>query len=162
MKSGTLSAGDINSPGRSEHADYMATVKSARPSGPRYVDAICTSVEDKGIISMKFGPKPMLKFTFESDEINEYGSKRRYTRLFHKHNHPKSSLSIAINAWTGRDLADEAEDIDDVNFESFEKLPARLTLEPGAVRDGIHYENVTAIEAVAERETNSTKNKEAK
>lgn len=97
----------------------------------------------------KFGPKPMLRFTYESEEINEYGSKRRYTRLFHKHAHEKSSLSIAVKSWTGRNLSSEADDIDEIDFQTFVKLPARLTLEPGNVKDGKRYENIVNIEGVS-------------
>ena len=126
----------------------MAALKSAKPSASRQVDTHCNLVEDLGLKDYGFGAKPMLKFTFESDEVNEYGSKHRYTRLFHKHNHPESALSIAIKSWTGRDLAAEADDIDDINFKSFEKMPARLTLELGCVRDGKRYENVIDITGI--------------
>jgi len=127
---------------------FMPLIKSPKTKSSRQVDTLCASVEDMGIVETKFGSKPMLRFTFESDELNEYNSKRRYTRLFHKHAHEKSSLSIAVKAWTGRDLATEADDIDDVDFKTFVKLPARLTLEPGNVRDGKRYENITLIEGV--------------
>ncbi len=96
----------------------------------------------------KFGPKPTLRFTFESDEINEYGSKKRYTRLFHKHGHEKSSLSVAMKSWTGCDLVHDADEIDEVNWKSFEKLPACLTLEPGNVVCGKQYYNIVEIAGV--------------
>ena len=126
----------------------MALIKSAKSKASRQIDTLCASVEDMGIMNTRFGAKPMLRFTFESDEVNEYGSKRRYTRLFHKHNHEKSSLSVAVKSWTGRDLANEADDIDDVHFKSFEKLPARLTLEPGNIKDGKRYENIIEIAGI--------------
>lgn len=126
----------------------MAIIKSGKTKSSRQVDTLCASVEDMGIVETKFGSKPMLRFTFESDELNEYNSKRRYTRIFHKHAHEKSSLSVAVKGWTGRDLATEAEDIDNVDFKTFVKLPARLTLEPGNIKDGKRYENITVIEGV--------------
>ncbi len=126
----------------------MPLIKSAKTKSSRQVDTLCASVEEMGIVETKYGSKPMLRFTFESDELNEYNNRRRYTRLFHKHAHEKSSLSVAVKAWTGRDLATEADDIDDVDFKTFVKLPARLTLEPGNVKDGKRYENITLIEGV--------------
>ncbi len=134
---------------RRDNHNIMAIIKPAKGNSSRQVDTLCVSVEDVGIMATKFGSKPMLRFTYESQELNEYGSKRRYTRLFHKHAHEKSSLSIAVKSWTGRDLANEADDIDEIDFQAFVKVPARLTLEPGNVKDGKRYENIVNIEGMA-------------
>jgi hypothetical protein len=126
----------------------MPTIKTAKKNSSLIVNALCASVEDLGVMPTKFGPKPTLRFTFESDELNEFGSKKRYTRLFHKHGHEKSSLSIAMKSWTGCDLVQDADEIDEVNWKSFEKLPACLTLEPGNVVNGKQYYNIVEIAGV--------------
>lgn len=128
----------------------MANINTTRPKGPRFVNAVCTSVEDMGLTPTPFGIKPLIKFTFESEEVNEYGDNRRYTRLFHKHIYKFSALSIAVKSWTGRDLEREADHIDDVDFKAFEKLPAVLKLEPGNVKNGRRYENIIEIIGVDE------------
>jgi hypothetical protein len=127
---------------------FMTTIKTAKKNSSRTVNALCASVEDLGVMPTKFGPKPMLRFTFESDEVNEFGDKKRYTRLFHKHGHEKSSLSVAMKGWTGCDLVHDADEIDEVNWKAFEKLPASLTLEPGNVVNGKQYCNIIEISGV--------------
>jgi hypothetical protein len=123
----------------------MNAMNSAKSSALRYVDANCVSVEEMGIVNMGFGPKPMGRFTFESREVNEYGSKRRYTRLFHLHTHPKSAVSQAARTWLDRDLAEEEEDQGKVNWQSFAGKPACLKLEPSLGKNGTCYENITEI-----------------
>ena len=130
----------------------MSSIKSAKPSASRYVNTGCASVEELGVVDMGFGPKPMGKFTFESNEVNEYGSNRRYTRLFHLHTHPKSAVSQAARTWLDRDLAEEQESQGEVNWQSFVGMPARLKLEPRLGENGNCYENITEILGVSEDE----------
>jgi hypothetical protein len=124
----------------------MALIKNpAKPTASPYVDAVCVAAEDMGVMTTKFGAKPMVKFTFEIDRLNEYGEKRRLTRLFHKHTHPKSAWSIAAKSWLDRDLAAEEENLGEVDLTSFVDEPACLKIEPGAVYDGKRYENIAEI-----------------
>jgi hypothetical protein len=123
----------------------MKTTNTAKPSASPYINAVCTAVEDMGVMTTQYGKKPMLKFTFEIDELNQYGEKRRLTRLFHKHFHPLSALSVAAKAWCDRDLAAEEENIGDVDLQSFEDTPAKLKIEPGAEYNGKRYDNITEI-----------------
>jgi len=99
---------------------------------------------------MGFGRKPMGKFTFESNEVSEYGGKRRYTRLFHLHTHPKSAVSQAAKSWCDRDLAAEEENQGKVNWQSFVGKRACLKLEPSLGKNGNSYENITQIRRVDE------------
>ncbi len=97
-----------------------------------------------GTVNTKFGPKRMVKFTFETDQANEFGSKRRLTRLFHKHYHPLSALSVAARAWCERDLAAEDED-GGVDLQIFVDMLGLLKIEPGAMKDGRRYDNIVEI-----------------
>lgn len=97
-----------------------------------------------GIMTTKFGKKPMVRFTFETDQVNEFGQKRRLTRLFHKHFHPMSALSVTAKAWCERDLAAE-EGVGDVDLQSFVDSTANLKIEPGAEKEGRHYDNIVEI-----------------
>ena len=107
--------------------------------------AECVAVEEMGIVSMKFGRKPMIKFAFEIDEENQFGQKRRLTRLFHLHTHPLSAVSLAVKQWCGRNLADEVEYLGGVDWQSFVGERARIKLEPGAVKGDKCYENIVEI-----------------
>jgi hypothetical protein len=123
----------------------MSSINSAKQSASRYINAHCVSVEEMGTVDMGFGPKPMGRFIFEGDEVNGYGGKRRYTRLFHLHTHPMSAVSQAVKSWCDRDLAAEEEDQGKVNWQSFVNKRACLKLEPGAVKNGQRFENITEI-----------------
>ena len=46
-----------------------------------------------GVMNTKYGEKPMVKFTFETDQMNESGAKRRLTRLFHHHTQPARAFA---------------------------------------------------------------------
>src|ERR1019366_2027999 len=127
------------------NACFMETITNMETCAPATVKAKCSAVEDMGMMDTMFGKKRLLKFTFETDQVNEYGYKRRLTRLFNRHTHPKSSISIAAKAWCGRDLAAEEADDGRVNWQSFVGLAARLKLEPGAVKDGKCYEKIVEI-----------------
>lgn len=161
--SGTFSAGEFTF-FRSLKAtiNYMSSIDSAKPFASRHVNTDCVSVEEMGIVNMGFGPKPMGKFAFESDEVDEQGRKRRYTRLFHLHTHPMSAVSIAAKSWCDRDLAAEEEDQGKVNWQSFVGRRACLKLEFGAVKDGKRYENITEILEVRERVNGNCEPKESK
>lgn len=123
----------------------MATINPAKPCASPYVDAVCVAAEDMGVMNTKFGKKPMVKFTFEIDRLDEYGAKRRLTRLFHRHTHPLSAVSVAVKSWCGRDLAGEETNLGEVDWSSFVDSSARLRIEPGAVKDGRQYENIVEI-----------------
>lgn len=123
----------------------MSNISSAKPTASRYVNAVCIAAEDMGIIETKYGKKPMLKFTFEIDELDQYGSKRKLTRLFHKHTHSMSALSVAAKSWCDRDLAEEEENTGDVDWQSFVDLSACLKIEPGLVKEGKRYINIVEI-----------------
>jgi len=113
-------------------ATCTATATAAK-TGPREVNAVCVAVEDMGVIDTKFGRKPMVKFTFETNEVNGFGQKCRLTRMFHLHTHPMSALSVAAKSWCGRNLAAEEQNIGEVDLQSFVDSSARLRIEPGAV-----------------------------
>lgn len=98
-----------------------------------------------GVMATKYGKRRMVKLTFEIEELNEYGSKRRLTRLFHRHTHPMSAWSMAAKSWLDRDLAAEEENLGEVDLKSFVDEPACLKIEPGAMYDGKRYENITEI-----------------
>jgi len=136
-----------NVAGTSQTAPRSAAVNAVKtkPSASRYVDTECVVAEDMGVMTTKFGAKPMVKFTFESDELNEFGSKRRYTRLFHKHTHPKSAWSMAVKSWLDRCLADEEENMGAVDLQSFVGESACLKLEPGAMYNGKRFDNIAEI-----------------
>ena len=87
----------------------------------------------------------MVKFVFETNEVNEYSTKRRLTRLFHKHFHPMSTLSVTAKTWCNRDLAAEEENIGAVDLQSFVESSAQLKLTPGALIDGRRYFNIAEI-----------------
>jgi len=123
----------------------MNNINAAKPSASHYVSAVCAAVEDLGVISTKFGIKSMVKFAFDTDELDEYGQKRRLTRLFHRHTHPLSALSTAVKSWCDRDLAAEEECQGRVNWQSFVGTGASLKLVPGAVKDGRCFDNITEI-----------------
>lgn len=123
----------------------MGKINCTKPTASPYVDAVCVAAEDMGVIETKYGKRPMVKFTFEIAKLNEYGEKRRLTRLFHNHTHPKSAWSIAAKSWLDRDLAAEEENSGAVNLKSFVDEPACLKIEPGAVYNGKRYDNITEI-----------------
>ena len=132
------------------------TAVKAKPSASLFVNAVCVAVEDMGIMTTKFGAKPMVKFTFETDQENEFGQKRRLTRLFHKHTHPLSAVSLAAKSWCERDLAAEEENIGEVDWQSFVDSPACIKIEPGAVKDGKRFDNIVEILALPDEEVEAT------
>jgi len=132
-----------NVAGNSQTAPRSAAVNAKKTKS--YVDAVCVAAEDMGVIDTKFGKRPMIKFTFEIDRLNEYGEKRRLTRLFHKHTHPKSAWSLAAKSWLDRDLAAEEENLGEVDLKTFVDEPACLKVEPGAEYNGRRYDNITEI-----------------
>ena len=123
----------------------MSIIKPAKAAVTPFVNAKCVAVEDMGIMTTKFGKKPMVRFTFETDQVNEFGQRRRLTRLFHKHFHPMSSLSVAVKAWCERDLAAEEENIGEVDLQSFVDAAACIKIEPGEEKGGRHYDNIVEI-----------------
>ena len=123
----------------------MDTSIATKPCASATVNAVSLAVEDMGVMNTKFGKKPMVKFAFETDQVNEYGTKRRLTRLFHRHTHPMSAVSVAVKSWCGRDLAAEEDNVGEVDWQQFVGLPARLKIEPGKMKDGRRYENIVAI-----------------
>jgi hypothetical protein len=122
----------------------MSIINHAKPAASLFLNTKCVAVEDMGIMTTKFGSKPMVKFTFETDQVNEYGTKRRLTRLFHKHFHPLSALSVAVKAWCARDLAAEDEN-GEVDLETFVDVSANIKIEPGAEKAGRRYDNIVEI-----------------
>ena len=144
--------------GREKSRDNMTTenMTITKPGASRYVNAVCVEVQDMGVTTTKFGKKPMVKFTFEIDEVNKYGSKRRLTRMFHKHFHPMSALSAVAKSWCDRDLAAEEESAGEVDLESFVDVPACIKIEPGNVKDGVRYENIVEVLALNDDEVKST------
>lgn len=134
----------------------MSTIIIAKPAALRFINALCVSVEDLGVIDTQYGRKPMVKFTFETDEVNEFGQKRRLTRLFHKHSHPKSALSLAVKMWRDRNLAAEEENLGEVDWQSFVDTPACLKLEPGIIKDGRRFEHIVEILALNDCELEAT------
>ena len=116
-----------------------------KPSTSATVKAVCVAVENMGVMDTPFGKKPMVKFTFEIDELNEYGSKRRLTRIFNRNVHPMSAVSEAVKTWCGRDLAAEENYLGGVDWSAFVDSEARLRTAPGNVKDGRHFENIVEI-----------------
>jgi hypothetical protein len=136
-----------NVAGTSQTAPNSAAVNAVKTktSASRYVDGVCVAAENMGVMDTRYGKKHMVKFTFEIEELNEYGSKRRLTRLFHLHTHPMSALSIAAKSWLDRDLADEEEKSGRVDIKSFVDEPACLKVVPGDMYNGKRYENIAEI-----------------
>jgi hypothetical protein len=134
-----------SSPANTAPCAATATAAETQPCASPCVKATCVAVEDMGVMTTKFGRKPMVKFTFETDEVNEFGYKRRLTRLFHKHFHPMSALSTTAKRWCNRDLAAEQENIGEVDLQSFVDSAAQVRLEPGIVKDGKCFERIAAI-----------------
>ena len=122
----------------------MSIINAAKPAASQFVNSKCAVVEDMGIMTTKFGKKPMVRFTFETDQVNEFGQKRRLTRLFHKHFHPMSALSVMAKTWCERDLAAE-EEAGGVDLQTFVDSPACIKIEPGAEKGGRHYDNIVEI-----------------
>jgi len=122
----------------------MSIINPAKSAASYFVNAKCIAVEDMGIMTTKFGAKPMVRFTFETDQVNEFGQKRRLTRLFHKHFHPLSALSVAVKAWCARDLAAEDEN-GEADLETLVDSPANIRIEPGAEKAGRRYDNIVEI-----------------
>lgn len=122
----------------------MSIINPTKRTASTFVNAKCVAVEDLGVMDTKFGKKPMVRFTFETDQLNEFGQKRRLTRLFHKHFHPMSALSVAAKAWSERDLAAEDEN-GEVDLQTFVESPACIKIEPGAEKGGRHYDNIVEI-----------------
>ena len=83
------------------------------------INAVCTSVEDLGVVETDYGSKPQVKFTFETRPENDDGHGRKLCRTFNKFFHEKSALCIAIKSWTGRDLAEEFEKIGESDLREF-------------------------------------------
>lgn len=123
----------------------MSNINAAKPAASLFANAKCIAVEDMGVMATRFGTKPMVKFTFETDQVDEFGAKRRLTRLFHKHHHPLSALSLAAKSWCKRDLAGEDENTGEVDLQTFVDMPACIKLEPGSVKDGRRYDNIVEI-----------------
>jgi hypothetical protein len=134
----------------------MSKINSTKPTASIFVNAVCVDVEDMGQMTTKFGTKPMVKFTFETDQTNEYGTNRRLTRLFHKHFHPLSALSTAARSWCQRDLEAEEENIGEVDLQTFIDMPATIRLEPGAMKDGKRYDNIAEILPLEKEEVKET------
>ena len=112
-----------------------------------------------GIMTTRYGSKPMVKFTFELDEPDGFGGKRRLTRLFHNHTHPKSAVSAAVKKWCDRDLQDEEEN-GGTDWQSFVNQPACIRIEPGNIVGNRHYENITDIVPLNDGEIGNNETKE--
>ena len=134
---------------------YMSINNSAKSDASYFVNAKCVDVEDMGIMTTKFGKKPMVRFTFETDQVNEFGTRRKLARLFHKHFHPMSALSVAVKAWCARDLAAEDE-CGGVDLETFVDTTAFIKIEPGSVKDGRRYDNIVEILPLNDGKTKPT------
>ena len=123
----------------------MSKIITENPQASQYFKAVCIAVEDMGVMETVFGKKPMVKFTFEIDQVNEFGEKRRLTRLFHKHFHALSALSVTAKSWCDRDLTAEEENIGEVDLQAFVDLSARIKLEPGAEKNGKRFDKISEI-----------------
>jgi hypothetical protein len=133
----------------------MSIINPTKCAASTFVDAKCVSVEDMGVMDTKFGKKPMVRFTFETDQVNEFGQKRRLTRLFHKHFHPMSALSVAAKSWCERVLAVE-EESGGVDLQAFVDSSACIKIEPGAEKGGRHYDNIVEILPLKDEEIETT------
>ena len=79
----------------------METVMTPPQHGvERIVNAACVDVIDLGTVKTPWGNKPQVKLVFETDEEDQYGEQRILTRIFHKHTHEMSALSIAVKSWS--------------------------------------------------------------
>lgn len=108
----------------------------------KVVNAVCVEVADLGEVETPFGKKPQVRFVFESDVENEFGEQRRFVRTFNHHFHEKSSLSLAVKSWSGRDLAAEMENLGEVDLQSFVGDQVRLTLEAITTKSGKPFDKI--------------------
>ena len=69
--------------------------------------AMLVEVKDLGSVQTKFGAREMLLFTFEVEQTDSEGNRRRAFKRYAKTLHPKGALRKAIRSITGEDPGDE-------------------------------------------------------
>ena len=118
----------------------------AQSAPTNVVNAVCVEVEELGMVETPFGKKmPQVKFTFESDALNDFDEQRRFVRTFNKFFNDKSALSISVKSWRGRDLTAEEKNIGEVDLQSLVGDQARLKLETVKTKKGRPFDKIVAI-----------------
>ena len=139
--------GDVFADDGSDRADNSRKNMSAinQVACPTIVSAVCVEVTDLGVVKTGYGPKPRVRFCFDTDLKDASGNRRRLYRTFNICYHEMSALCAAAKSWTGRDLVREHEEVGEVDLNSFVDLEARLRLESNTVASGTTYQNIAEI-----------------
>jgi len=114
------------------------------PSKIRIIKGELVEIEDLGIQKTKFGNIPQIEFTFEIEELDENGAKRKVTRLFHRNMYTKSALSMSLKSWVKNPTAKEIR----IGYESLWSLigrRARLKVQPVYNDYGLAYYKILKI-----------------
>ncbi len=120
------------------------TMNPTRTASDRTVNAVCVDVIDLVTVKTPWGNKPQVTLVFETDEEDQYGEQRILTRIFHKHTHQMSALSIAIKSWYNRSLEEE-EAISGLDLTTLIDQQARLKLAPTVTKNGGSFDKIAEI-----------------
>jgi hypothetical protein len=122
----------------------QTAITPTQTASNRTVNAVCADVIDLGTVKTPWGNKPQVKLVFETDEEDQYGEQRILTRIFHKHTHQMSALSIAIKSWCNRSLEEE-EAISGLDLTTLIGQQARLKLVATVTRNGGSFDKIAEI-----------------
>jgi len=100
--------------------------------------ATLIEITDLGSVQTKYGMKEKVLFTFEVEQADGEGKKRRAFKRFSKTLHPKGGLRKAIRAITGEDPGDE------FDLAQLIGRTVQILIEH-QVSEGSTYANITAI-----------------
>lgn len=109
--------------------------------------AVCTAVEDAGVMVGQFGPKPKVRIRWQLDE-RDPSSGRRYSvqQLFTLSIHEKSLLGQRLESWLGRKFSD-ADRVEGFDLESLVGKTCQVQLVHAPGKNGAIYANVQNVVA---------------
>ena len=80
---------------------------TAAVAASRTVNAVCVDVENLGTTKTHYGLKDRVKFSFETDEKNDYGEPCFVSRVYNTSMHEWSSMRRDMESWNGKKLTEE-------------------------------------------------------
>lgn len=85
----------------------MEDQTTAAVAAPHTVNAVCVDVENLGMRDTQYGKKEQIRFTFETDEENDYGEPEFVTRVYNAGMHEWSAMRHDMDSWNGRKLTED-------------------------------------------------------
>jgi hypothetical protein len=111
--------------------------------------AVCVDIVDLGETETRFGPRPILEFTFElGADAGKKKNGKPFTvrRRYNKSLHAKSALTKDLASWRGRPLSQS--ELEGFDIEEMIDQPCRLLI-VHVEREGAIYGNIEKILAPA-------------